>query len=318
MKSNKPIFILSDIAKFVNRFLNTLGISIVRTERKAFWPSPAITVTVGRYPVSIPSSSPLAACYIYTPEYSSHLLRLTQLLSEKYPDLSAIDVGANVGDTVCLLKTAKDIPVLCIEGDKNILNYLYRNIKHFENVEVHQKFLGEKTSAISACIDKVGWNATILPGSSETSTTIDLISLDDFMLSRSDFQKFKILKIDTEGFDCSIIRGASTFLKRVSPVVSFEYNRENMDAIGEPGLETLFWLSQIGYSLAAFHDSSGRYLFTLNLTDKETISDLHNYADGRNGAIYYYDITVFPESERNLASTYIEGERLNRQRISAP
>lgn len=83
---------------------------------------------------------------------------------------------------------------------------------------------------------------------------MNLTRLDDFIFSEPGRQTFKLVKIDAEGFDCSIIRGATNFLRELHPVIHFEYNGENMDAIGEPGIDTLLLRSDLGYSQLAVHD----------------------------------------------------------------
>jgi Methyltransferase FkbM domain len=101
---------------------------------------------------------------------------------------------------------------------------------------------------------------------------VNLTRLDDFIFSEPGWQTFKLVKIDAEGFDCSIIRGATNFLRDVHPVIHFEYNRENMHAIGEPGIDTLLLLSGLGYSHVTIQilgaDSSVRLLFRSRISSK--------------------------------------------------
>jgi hypothetical protein len=120
------------------------------------------------------------------------------------------------------------------------------------------------------------------------------------------------VKIDAEGFDCSIIRGATNFLREVQPVIHFEYNRENMDAIGELGIDTLLLLSDLGYSHVAVHDPWGRLLCSTALSEQNFIKDLYDYSDGALGRIPFYDITAFHESDSDLAAEFLEIERRER------
>ena len=114
-----------------------------------------------------------------------------------------------------------------------------------------------------------------------------------FSPTRPGAANYKLVKIDTEGFDCPIIRGGAKFIRQTRPVIAFEYNRDNMEAIGEKGLDTLSLLSGLGYSQVAFHDCDGRFFATAPMSDTAFIRDLHDYADGKHGAIYYFDLTVF-------------------------
>jgi hypothetical protein len=51
---------------------------------------------------------------------------------KKFSFLAVVDVGANVGDTACIIKTAEEVPILCIEGDEYIFDFLQKNIAQFQ------------------------------------------------------------------------------------------------------------------------------------------------------------------------------------------
>jgi FkbM family methyltransferase len=292
-----------------NKLLSPLGIAIARVEKQPWFRGNVITAQVGRYVIQVPGINPISTHYSRHPDYMSQLGRITALLKAKYPGLAAIDIGANVGDTACIIKSAADIPLLCIEGDDFTFGFLEQNLRQFQNTTAHKLFLGEKTETLAVSLDKGGWNTTIKPDAAGSATKIDVVSLDDFLATQSNVADYKLVKIDTEGFDCSIIRGAKKFLQQVRPVITFEYNRDNMDAIGETGLETLFMLADLGYAQAVFHDANGRFFCSTGLSDHKLIRDLHDYADGKNGSIYYYDITVFPEIDGDVAAGFAGQER---------
>jgi FkbM family methyltransferase len=298
---------------FANRQLAHLGFAISRTQKTRWgWGNPIITTQVGRYSIQVPSINPISTHYTLHPNYSGHLGRLATLLKGKFPQFSALDIGANVGDTACIIKSAADVPILCIEGDDYTFGFLEQNLKQFQNVTAHNLFLGEQTGTMDICVEKSGWNTTLVPnqaGNTGPSKKIKIASLDDFLATQSCVSSMKLLKIDTEGFDCAILRGARNFIRRVQPVITFEYNRENMDAIGEPGLDTLFMLADMGYSHIVFHDAFGRLLCSTTLAERDLIRDLHSYSDGKRSSIYYYDVTVFPISDADIAAAFIKTER---------
>jgi len=318
MNSNKPNPSLLHRGRLLaNQLLAGAGISIIRTG-KAKWvrDQPVVITKIGNYDLEIPSKNPLSKHYSSYPQCSANLGRLTSILRKKYPDLAGIDIGANVGDTACIMKSAEDIRLICIEGDKSTFGFLQRNLAQLRNVTAHNIFLGEKTETIQATFEKTGWNTTIIPNKKTTASSLEIITLDDFLATQTGVEKIKLLKIDTEGFDCAIIRGATKFIERFSPVITLEYNRENMDAIGENGLETLFKLVDFNYSHALFHDPYGRFFCSTKLTDKSLIRDFHDYADGKNGGIYYFDITLFHSMDSDIAGVFAATERANRVAIS--
>jgi FkbM family methyltransferase len=306
---------LNSARNFLNCSLSPTGFALERTEKKPWlWFKRVATTRVGRYVIEVPTVNPLAWRYEQAPDLLGQLGRLTTIIRKKYLNLAAIDIGANVGDTVCLIKSAEDIPVLCIEGDAATFPYLKKNLAQFRQVSAHQLFLGENTGVAMVEIDKPGWNLTLKPVTSPTASSIQLTSLDDFMAGQADWPAFKLVKIDTEGFDCSILRGACHFLQKVAPVITFEYNRGNMDAIGEPGLPTLFKLQSFGYARIVFHDQAGRLMLATTLADHDLITDLHAYADCVRGRTGYLDITVFHEQDTDLADAFVAAERAQRVR----
>ncbi len=301
--------ILSILSKSVNRLLSPLGIAVGRVEKAPWFQSTLVATPVGRYVIDIPGRSPLCSCYLNRPGFGLQLGRLVSEVRRKYPNLKVIDVGANVGDSACIIKSAEDVPVLCIEGDDSIFEILKRNLQSLTNTAAHKFFLGEKNEVLSAHFDKAGWNGTILPDTTGSAPGITITKLDDFIVTQPGWSDYKLLKTDAEGFDCRIIRGGRDFIRQVKPVITLEYNRENMGAIGDNGLDTLSMLAELGYSDVVFHDNTGRLLCATKLSDFALVKDLHEYADGDKAEIYYYDITLFDQNDSDVAQTFVAAER---------
>jgi FkbM family methyltransferase len=302
--------ILNSLRNQLNQLLAPSGLALTRVPRRGWlWGKPVVKVPVGSYQIEIPTTNPLSSHYLIEPHCISQLGRLAKIIRRKFPALRAIDVGANVGDTACIIKSAEDIPLICIEGDRFSFAFLQKNTAQFSHTSAYNLFLGEKTGLIQADLEKSGWNTTIKPGASPAAREVQLTSIDDFIGRQEAREAMKLLKVDTEGFDCPIIRGGREFIRQVSPVIVFEYNRENMDALGEKGLDTLAMLEQLGYSRIFLHDPVGRYLLSTTLDQRTLLQDLHEYADGRRGNICYYDVTLFHQSDNDLAEQYAQCEQ---------
>ena len=302
----------------INWLASPLGISVVRTpKRKWLRPNSILETTVGRYKIQVPSLNPMFWYYQENPDFVGQLGLLTALVREKYPHMAAIDIGANVGDTACIIKTAADVPLLCVEGDDLSFKFLEKNLAQFQNATAHKLYLAEKTDTISASLACAGWNTTILPGTAASTKAIKVMRFDDFIVTQPGWENYKLLKIDTEGFDCAIIRGAKDFIRQVSPVIFFEYSRLGMNLIGETGIETIFMLAELGYSQIAFHDAGGRFICSANLSEGEKIKDLHDYAGAPGNGFYYMDITVFHERDTDIALKFVAAERTRRLKSPA-
>lgn len=294
----------------LNRLIGPLGLALDKVPKTRWGTNSAVVMArVGRFSIEVPSLNPISTHYDFHPDYSSQLGRLVSIVRKKYKQLAAIDVGANVGDTACIIKSVEDIPLLCIEGDKFTFSFLEKNLKQFQNASPHNLFVGEKTGPMAARVEKAGWNTTILPDQSNTNT-LHITSLDDFLASQTSLETFKLLKVDAEGFDCAIVRGARGFIDRVHPVVSFEYNRQNMEVIGEKGIGTLAMLKELGYDKIIFHNAMGKLLCVASLSEFDLIQDLHDYIGLADNGVIYYDVTLFHANDDDIADVFAQGERL--------
>ncbi|NCT95656.1 MAG: FkbM family methyltransferase [Chitinophagaceae bacterium] len=295
--------------KMIRNLLNKVGYDIVKvnvhSDKKAGRIYP---VQVGNYRIDMPGNNPQISNYKYEPQVNSQLGRLTACLAQKYPDISVIDIGANVGDTIAVIKTHIEVPVIGIEGDDISYRFLEKNTRQFQQVSIIKEFLGEKKETVQVAFEKGGWNTTLVPSS--TGQSLTLKTLDQVLTEhRMEQRRLKLLKIDCEGFDTIIIRGAGDLLRKQKPVLYFEYNKTNMEAIGEDGLSTLFALEQFGYRRAVFFDNKGRYFMSLPLSQRDIITQIHHYADETHSEIAYYDLCLFHEEDAELEARFVEQER---------
>ena len=220
----------------------------------------------------------------------------------KYPDTTAIDIGANVGDTAALIQEFQPIPTLCIEGNPEYFSFLERNAQIIGNIEIAYCFIGEDgetvdlekifsqngTTSISNALGKSGENISIMQ------------SLASVIEEFSPFKNSKVLKIDTDGLDLEIIRMSKDVIGNLKPVVYFEYdisfnfkNNSLHDAIN-----ILNFLGDLGYRRFMIFDNFGNHISSLCDYDQEHFFDLTNYLFSnlyKSGqpAVYYFDICAF-------------------------
>jgi FkbM family methyltransferase len=302
--------------KAIRKLLNYIGYDIVKVV-----PTPLkkeVVIQVGKFQITLPATNPLIITYTEQKEFASEISRLVSYVYEKYSNLTFLDVGANTGDTVAIVKSAKDIPVISVEGDEFSFSYLKRNVSQFKNVTIFNSFLGEKKDVITADLQKKGWNTTIVPGSG-SGNKIEINTLDSLLATNfqpAEIGTIKLFKIDTEGFDTKIIRGALDYIRTTKPVIYFEYNRDNMQAINEDGISTIWQLEKLGYKKILFYDDRGRFMLGTDISDKDIILHMHNYADGKNGLIYYYNICLFHEDDTDTALKTIDAENQLREQLT--
>ena len=106
------------IKKIIHFIFKTLGYRLVKITLHS--DSQTSNVKVGKYDLAISNNNAIKYCYEYCKDYGGQLSRLTAILSDHYPLIEVLDIGANLGDSVALIKSGKDVPIISIEGDKTI------------------------------------------------------------------------------------------------------------------------------------------------------------------------------------------------------
>jgi FkbM family methyltransferase len=264
----------------------------------------------GRFDISSRSVQQVKS-YAEYPETNQALGRLAEMVGRKRPHSGIVDIGANCGDTAAIIRSSTDLPILCVEGDDGLFKTLSANGVQLPEVTLVQHYLGEKTETGSVKVEKEGWNNTLVPSAGE-GRQIRLTRFDELEHPWLTTHTVGLLKCDTEGFDIRILFGARGVLQRDHPVLHFEYNRENLSGIGEDGLRLFPYLSGLGYRSVLFYDAFGRFLLSTDLQNESLILDLHDYADGVHGKVYYYDIAAFHETDEELAREFVKSERAYR------
>ena len=303
----------------INALASAFGLKVVRVPRcQSDTSSPnngsqaRSELRIGAYTLRAPDA--LSRAYADYPEMNRTLGRLARLLAVSEPGIGVIDVGANCGDTAAVIRSQCELPILCIEGDDQQFALLSEHAKQIPGLTLLQAYLSEVGGDMEDAVEKRGWNNTLIPGA-PGSEKIRLHRLDAIEHPWLAQHRVGLLKCDTEGFDIRILHGARGILKRDQPVVHFEYNRENMDRIGEPGLRIFPFLAGLDYSAVLVYDNIGRMLMATEVSSP-VLADLHEYSYGPRGLIYYYDFFVFPKLQTQVCRSFYEQERQIRRKTA--
>ncbi|OQY92031.1 MAG: hypothetical protein B6D37_15480 [Sphingobacteriales bacterium UTBCD1] len=265
-------------------------------------------VNVGKFKVLMPGNNVQRINYRVYPELNDQLGRLACLLHKKYPAMTVVDVGANVGDTIAVIKSFTNASIIGIEGDEISFGFLEENVKQFSDVSVIKTFLGEKHDEIKADFKNTGWNATIVPAEGGSQKVL-VRTLDEIIGKDYNGLDIKLLKIDVEGFDTIVLRGAQEVIKKNKPVVFFEYNPEAMKLLNEDGFSTLLSFRDKGYDKVIFFDHKGTLFLVTSLKNLEELTCLHEYISSSRNLLGYYDIVIFNEADVDIAIKYSKEER---------
>jgi|GEM_PF-816970 FkbM family methyltransferase len=263
------------------------------------------------FPIDHPLDIYQSTCY----RYDLALGYIAQAVFQKYPDSCAIDIGANVGDTAALIQKYQSIPTLCIEGNPKFIKYLQHNAAIVGNIEVEKCFVGRDglivnfdnvntqrgTASIVNAIDVNGCSASPLK------------SLDTILNEHQRLQNYKLLKIDTDGFDFSIIMSSLDIISKLKPVLYFEYDISFAVTAKTDALNAIAGLVDCGYKKFIIYDNYGNYLLSLSHQESEKFIDLNAYLSSNRYhsgkiAVYYLDICAFPEEDVDLFDQIIKIE----------
>jgi FkbM family methyltransferase len=127
------------------------------------------------------------------------------------PEHVTADIGANLGlHTVSLSRAAKTVHAF--EPNPLLLPALRRTLAHHANVILHECALGERNGTISLLAGEDHSMAQVAAGSD-----LPIRRLDDVLAGPVDF-----IKIDVEGYEVNVFRGAERILRENHPVIVFE------------------------------------------------------------------------------------------------
>jgi FkbM family methyltransferase len=176
------------------------------------------------------------------------------------PSKDVIDVGANVGlfTILCADLINKDCTVLAIEPVDSALGYLKANIRRNKKENKVKVYAGVASN-------KAGhYEMNVIPGMEEYSSLGDLVhpeiggstsikkqvhgeTIDQLVERYSLTPGF--IKIDTEGAEHLVFRGASETLKRYQPVILSELSDTLLNAQGGASADIFQHLVSLDYSL---------------------------------------------------------------------
>jgi FkbM family methyltransferase len=237
--------------------------------------------------------------------YSRNLARIAKLIETTYSKFDIVDVGANIGDTIALIRSAGvDQPIYCVEGEPTYYQLLGENAAQFKNVHLIDCFVGEVSGPANFSINSSEGTAKL---DTSNPLAVELKTLDE-IVQREKIDQLKLLKIDTDGFDLKVIRGGWQTISKQRPVIFFEYDAILLKEQGDDGLKIFDELAAQGYDTSLFYDNYGKLLLSTTLSESGLIHQLHHYISSKDAAFQYFDICAFHRQDTELAQLVKEKE----------
>lgn len=267
---------------------------------------PTVKFSIGECRLCLPLSHELPFYKKRFSEYALNLGRVSFYTARKYPDLRMIDIGANVGDSVAVVRMFTRIPILCVEGEPRFFQLLAENTESLPEIELEHAFLGGNGDHVRAIHVERGNGQILLatePGGARMTT------LSETLVCHPGFARAKLLKLDAEGFDCKILATERDLLRCVKPVLFFEYYPFCCELVGHDPLSTFPLLSEMGYSTVLVYRNTGRFLLTLTADHACLLQDLHSFLVESHG---FCDVVAFHQDDEDIAVAVRTAEYTNR------
>jgi FkbM family methyltransferase len=163
-----------------------------------------------------------------------------------------VDVGANIGylSLVAAATVGPEGTVLAFEPVESTFNILEKNkaLNSFQHIQLHQFALGNSTESLTIYPEKENrGGASITNKRSEQGEEIDVKRLDDLKIGSS----IDMLKVDVEGFEWEVLKGAAKTIEKDRPILIVEYSMDRNNS--GSSADMLNWLqTEFGYTAYRF------------------------------------------------------------------
>ncbi len=279
---------------FKVRFFKNMRLELIKKK------DPVVRYKINGVMLKMPMSQMTPKFMKENPNYDRQLPKICEQIKEKVGrNLSIIDVGANIGDTVINIGM-KDAKYLLVEGCSKYYELISDNLQNNYNYKLEKCFLGDAGSATGTykIITDHG-TACLSPVTDTNENSSITITLDD-LLRKYPFAP-DILKIDTDGFDFAVMRGAEDTLRTHKPYIYFEWGIEDLIKNNEDPVSIWNYLNNLGYKKAYIYDNFGSLLTVISTDDYEALKLLSNYIiNAKPRKIWYYDVLLINECKKNI------------------
>ncbi len=190
-------------------------------------------------------------------------------LSYIEPGFTILDIGGNIGQTALIAaqKTGESGKVISFEPYPETIERFEKNLelnKSIKNIKLEKFALGDEQSTITLfqdCVTNSGGNR-VLHSSVENPagvkqvavTTLDLYSAGE-NLSRID-----LIKIDVEGFEMNVLKGAEQTLLKFRPLLIVEVDEKNLNSQGAAARDIIAFFHEYHYEMIDLSTMKDFYL----------------------------------------------------------
>jgi FkbM family methyltransferase len=234
------------------------------------------------------------------------LARTVQAVSNAGSTGVVLDIGANIGDSLAVICRHSHLHVICVEASDFFAGYLRQNVDRFflDRATVVQAFVTSQRGGAPQGL--AHWGGTAKPVASPFTEHCGAFAIQDLVAQAGEIA---LLKIDTDGYDLDIIRGAFEAGDVGQPrfPIYFEFEiTETEDAavrsLADNGVAFFEHMAEVGYGRAFIWDDPGRFYGMIDLSEPAYIRNAINYMTHlRHRPVWGFDICLIGRQDAHLA-----------------
>ncbi|MNU81214.1 2-O-methyltransferase NoeI [compost metagenome] len=186
------------------------------------------------------------------------------------PDV-ILDIGANIGEiSLRFAQTYPQASIHSFEPFPDTFHSLKQNVSlnSFPNIELHPVGLGSEQGNVffeERSVGNPGMNR-VTSDPERSSKEVTITTLDSFAEKLGN-RRVSLIKIDVEGYELEVLKGASSLIQQHRPVFFIELDDDNLKDQNGSALELIQFLHSFGYKI--------RHAETKAILSEE--SDFHGY-----------------------------------------
>ena len=189
----------------------------------------------------------------------------------------------------CYFLFSKFFPVIAVAEIKHILKKSGNNYK--------AKMTEIEREPVEAFVTEHG-TAHIALGAG--NNVLQVRTLDDVLTAYPAFSCPDVLKIDTDGFEPAILRGAKAVLASSKPVVFYEWHPGYYNKAGEDNISHADFLMDLGYDGFTIFTNRGELLLHVRRPGHDILESLAQLSYARRRVDdFHFDIAAFPTERLN-------------------
>jgi FkbM family methyltransferase len=169
------------------------------------------------------------------------------------PDSIVLDVGAYIGQyTLLAAKYASMGHVFAFEPHPESCRRLDAHVarNRLANVTVVPKAVGQMAGRMPFALTEVAFTSALLPPDhlGDSVVEVEVTTVDD-VVREAGLRQVDMMKVDVEGAEGLVLRGAQETLARFRPLLIVETSRKRDQAFGDAPETLLGQLQDLGYTL---------------------------------------------------------------------